>query len=251
MNSLRVACRACRRSGARAAACSSPPCAAAPAGRARRRRRTARARRWSAAAPRARSRSARLGVLALGDVVEHRDRVERPAVGVAHQRDRDVAPRPARAVLAQVALLEARRLDLAGAERARAARRSTSRSSGARCPSARAAEQLRFADSRGSRTCARLTRSEAPVEAHVREPESASSKVWRKRSSLSRSASSACAARGDVVEDRDLVERLAVGVALDHHAERHPDHRAVLAQVALLEAHRVDLAGVQRSGAAR
>ena len=57
----------------------------------------------------------RLGVLAFGDVVEHRDRVKRPALGVALHRDRDVHPdQPA--VLAEVALVEARRLDLAGEE---------------------------------------------------------------------------------------------------------------------------------------
>src|SRR5205823_3241357 len=50
---------------------------------------------------------------------------------------------------------------------------------------------------------------------------------------------------GDVVEDRDLVERPPRAVALEHHAEGDPHHRAVLAQVALLDMHVVDLAGVE------
>src|SRR5207302_6106761 len=37
---------------------------------------------------------------------------------------------------------------------------------------------------------------------------------------------------------------------LDHHRERYPDDRAVLAQVALLDEHRVDLPGIQ-AGALR
>src|SRR5205085_8587801 len=49
---------------------------------------------------------------------------------------------------------------------------------------------------------------------------------------------------GDVVEDGDLVSRVAVLVVLDHHAERDPDRRAVLAQVALLDPHVVDLAAL-------
>src|SRR3989454_1769284 len=57
-------------------------------------------------------------------------------------------------------------------------------------------------------------------------------------------------ARRDVVEKRDLVLRLAGGAALDHHGERYPDDRAVLAQVALLDAHRIDLPGIQ-AGALR
>src|SRR3989454_11999959 len=52
-------------------------------------------------------------------------------------------------------------------------------------------------------------------------------------------------ARRDVVEKRDLVLRLAGGVALDHHRERHPHDRAVLAQIAFLDAHRIDLARIQ------
>src|SRR2546430_7873838 len=52
-------------------------------------------------------------------------------------------------------------------------------------------------------------------------------------------------ARRDVVEERDLVLRLAGGVALDHHGERYPDDRAVLAQIALLDAHRIDLPRVE------
>src|SRR5437879_7187726 len=57
-------------------------------------------------------------------------------------------------------------------------------------------------------------------------------------------------ARRDVVEKRDLVLRLAGGVALDHHGERYPDDRAVLAQIALLDAHRIDLSRVE-AGALR
>src|SRR5437588_5873067 len=52
-------------------------------------------------------------------------------------------------------------------------------------------------------------------------------------------------ARRDVVEKRDLVLRLAGGIALDHHRERYPDDRAVLAHIALLDAHRIDLPRVE------
>src|SRR5574341_1244391 len=53
------------------------------------------------------------------------------------------------------------------------------------------------------------------------------------------------ALRGDVVEDRDFVERLARRVALDRHGEFHPHDGTVLPQIALLDAHRVDLARVE------
>ena len=56
----------------------------------------------------------RLDVLALGVVVEHRDLVQRFALGVAHQRDGEMDP-DRRAVLAQIALLEPRRLQFARA----------------------------------------------------------------------------------------------------------------------------------------
>src|SRR2546425_1266810 len=45
-------------------------------------------------------------------------------------------------------------------------------------------------------------------------------------------------ARGDVLEHRDGVERLASGVALHGDGDVGPYRRAVLAQIALLESHR-------------
>src|SRR5439155_18252634 len=56
-----------------------------------------------------------VGLLARGDVVEHRDGVERSSARVALHGDRDVRPDRA-AVLAQVALLELDGLDLAFVE---------------------------------------------------------------------------------------------------------------------------------------
>src|SRR6185503_2444023 len=183
-----------------------------------------------------------LGLLALGDVVEHRDLVERHAEHVAHQRDGDVAPHH-RAVLAQVALLEARRVDLARAD-ARALGVGDVAVVGVRHFLHVLSEQLllRIAEDLAQ---AAVDAREAPL-GHVADARGRELEGLAEARLALLQARLGLALRGDVVVHRDLVERLAVGAPLHGHAEFHPHHRAVLAQVALFQPHHVDRARVQR-----
>ena len=183
-----------------------------------------------------------LGVLAAGDVVDHRNGVQRLARGVALQGDRERDPYDA-AVLSQVALLEAHRVDLAHLELAARAIGHVA-VLGMRDLLDRHADQLALgvADDFAQ---ARVHAQEHAVEADMRQPRAGELERAPKARLAFGEGLLRGLALGDVVVDRDLVLRLALGVALHDHGEVHPDGGAVLLQIALLEAHFVDLAGVQ------
>src|SRR4051812_3309979 len=180
-----------------------------------------------------------LGLLARADVVEDGDLVERAAGAVALDRHAEVDPHRG-AVLAHVALLDVHRRDFARVQ-ARALRVDDVEVLGMRDLASGAADQLvlRVAHDLAQ---APVDAQELAVQADVRDARAGELEGAPVALLAFVQARFGVLALGDVVEHRDLVERLAVRAARERDRQGHPYRLPVLAHVALLEARHVQLA---------